>query len=240
MFFLPLLFSSLLLAPSIASAEEATHQTVTIHHRVLPFSSSSSSTPPFTPRLKVRLVSPVSSEGLASSLPTSSLEILKDELGVIDVSRDEWYQIALQVEGEGESEWAFTTVKACQLLLPSSSRQDLLTLHFPSSSQTPFHLSYGLYNIPRDGSCPPTLSTIDSRLSATEGFNTTLRLKGSESTQSPILSAPPPLDPTTGRVAIPEVEKSLVQKYWMYAVIPMALFLFLPDQPEEGAAAAAK
>ena len=113
MLFFPLLLSSVLL-PSLALAEELTEQTVTIHHRVLPFASasSSSSLPSFTPRLRVHLTSPTSSDGLSSSLPSSTVELVGDEMGVIDSSRDEWYQIALEVDGQGPSEWAFTTVKA--------------------------------------------------------------------------------------------------------------------------------
>lgn len=69
----------------------------------------------------------------------------------------------------------------CHLLLPPAKRQDLLTLHFPGSSPQPYHFSYAIYNLPRDGSCPAAkLPHRHARLGATAAFNTTVRVRTSE------------------------------------------------------------
>ncbi|CDZ96724.1 hypothetical protein [Phaffia rhodozyma] len=205
--------------------------TLTIHHRLL----SPSAPAPFVPRLEVQLKDLTlvqSVQDLSSGHP----------LGPVDLGRDIYYQVAIQRAGQPETDWSITSVKACHLL-PSTGRKETFELSVPFSGgdETSIQLSYSLSGISRDGSCPPvTPGSVVSSTSPTDGFETNVQVVKAGSPTPLILASPVKLDAATGQAEVPPVEKTLIQKYWIYAVIPLAVLLLMPETEAERAAAAKK
>ncbi|WWC61596.1 uncharacterized protein I303_104180 [Kwoniella dejecticola CBS 10117] len=202
-----------------------------LHHRFLPHPSPQSP-PTYLPLGNFNVLDDSPHSSAIALLPSEGVE--NTSIGGQSDDGKGWYQFAVQLgEHDTPEEWLMTSTRSCYL----ASSPPKIEIHLSSSS------------IPSSISILPT-STDGCSFNNTTTQSVTLPLltelvvefpKSSYRTISPNLAPPPTVDPSTGSPAPPEVEKSFMQKYWMY-IVGLALFFAVqmgPDEPK-GATPAAK
>ncbi|KAF8605470.1 hypothetical protein BDV93DRAFT_521776 [Ceratobasidium sp. AG-I] len=210
------LLSLVLLALS-AVANDAVHTDlaptpVHVHHRVhLPGQAPA----PFTPKGTVLLTPNGPSYAPAAAF--------RDELTTWAASNNPHarYEVALETE-ESPDTWPRSSVKLCYV---TAAKDEYFTMH-KSVSGDVFALDYHLSSVPKDGACPSAPASLFIA-------STDIILKSPSPAFSPRLKTPPPLG-ADGQTIKPVVEKSFIQKYWMYIVPVLILLLVMPGGPEEG------
>ncbi|TFK55906.1 hypothetical protein OE88DRAFT_1652428 [Heliocybe sulcata] len=221
MFFLRLLLPSLLVSSAVAdSASRLFHR---VHHASLQ--------PPLAFSERGSLLVANSIAALEQS-ETYAVD-LAEFASVLEEHPDAMYQVAMEREGDkDETHWDISSVKACHLPHTTS---ETIVLHISPYDRKPFSLDYFVSPIPRDGSCPKTKASAGSSSSiAFRPFgNVTVLLREASSPPRPELRTPPPLTPQ-GEPVKPPVEKSFVQKYWIYIVALLLALLIAPGGSDEG------
>ncbi|KAF9057687.1 hypothetical protein BJ165DRAFT_1422473 [Panaeolus papilionaceus] len=205
----------------------AVSATISLHHRI------------FHPNLPALSYLPRGTIDLASGQPVLTPEDDLPEhfagfieaLQGIEKPENTLYQVALEHEGDSaEALWDFSSVQVCYL---AEAAAQTVVLHSPpSSTSNPFALDYFLSPINHDGSCPSNVSGFPvSAASSLESFsktistiNTTVLLRSPKVPPSPELRLPPQIS-AEGEVVKPPPEKSFIQKYWMYMVAVLLVFL---------------
>ncbi|EPQ59407.1 hypothetical protein GLOTRDRAFT_109672 [Gloeophyllum trabeum ATCC 11539] len=158
---------------------------------------------------------------------------LEEFASVLQQYPDALYQVAMDRAGEkDEARWDVSSVKACHL--PRATAESIV-LHLSPYDGKPFTLDYFVSPIPHDGSCPTPKKTAGSQSSfaLTPLNNVTILLRSPTSPPRPELRAPPPLTPQ-GEPVKPPVEKSFIQKYWIYVAALLVALLIAPSPAEEG------
>ncbi|KAG9121515.1 hypothetical protein FRC07_002486 [Ceratobasidium sp. 392] len=136
-------------------------------------------------------------------------------------SPDALYEVALQTDGS-PNDWPRASTKLCYV---TAAKEELLTMHRTRSGDV-FAIDYHLSSVPSNGACPS--EPVPLYIASTD-----VQLKSPSPPFSPRLRTPPPLAPD-GQPIKPVVEKSFIQKYWMYIVPALIILLVLPAGPEEG------
>ncbi|KZT19269.1 hypothetical protein NEOLEDRAFT_1183517 [Neolentinus lepideus HHB14362 ss-1] len=152
---------------------------------------------------------------------------------VLEEYPDALYQIAMEREGDkDETHWDISSVRACHL--PHTTAETFI-LHLSPYDHKPFSLDYFVSPIPHDGSCPKTKAStgFEPSVAFRPFANGTVLLREPISPPSPELRTPPPLTPQ-GEPVKPPVEKSFVQKYWIYIVALLLALLIAPGGADEG------
>jgi len=148
------------------------------------------------------------------------------------------YQVALERPGFREEDWTFTSTKACFLTTRVADSIAVIL----NRDGTPMSLNYDILGTASNGACPNSHthaknSHAHSRASQSAIFtNTTVSLTRPHQPPLPILKAPPLMTPD-GKPVVPPPEKSLIQKYWIYAV-PVLMLLLLAPEEDPGASRA--
>ncbi|KAI0045318.1 hypothetical protein FA95DRAFT_1607819 [Auriscalpium vulgare] len=164
--------------------------------------------------------------GLFSVEPSPSADTLFAQTAH-DVSHA-LYQLALAptADADPDAPWLISSVRACHL---SHLPAEHIVLHLPAPGSPPTALDYFLVPVPDDGACPPHTPA----LAAPRNLSVSVALP----THPPLpdLRVPPPVT-TEGDPAEPVVEKSFIQKYWLYIVLALGAMLLAPG-PDDSAAA---
>ncbi|KAJ7228533.1 hypothetical protein GGX14DRAFT_613420 [Mycena pura] len=184
---------------------------------------------PFTPRGTLH----VPANGHASFEPSPSLSQdltqLSDELQTV---KGALYQVALELDGAAQpGQWdAVSAVKVC--LLHEATSENFI-LHTTRGGR-PYALDYFVAPTPHNGACPKKSKAPAPLLSFARNagsLNSTVEIRSSRTPPLPELRAPPPLSPQ-GETVVPEPEKTLFQKYWLYGAA-ILIALMLSGGPEE-------
>jgi len=194
-------------------------QEYTLYHRI--FDPSLGSPPPFTPRGTISL--PSSSSSDATLVPHQGSA---PSFATLYAEPHTLYQVALERPGdESEEDWSLASAKACHLSSTTSDRISLLL----GADDVPYGVDYHLFGVPRTGACPVSIRSGSAAIT-----NTTIALKRPIALPTVALRVPPPLTPE-GQPVVPPPEKSLFQKYWIYG-IPIILIFLMTAGDEEPAA----
>ncbi|KAG8935532.1 hypothetical protein FRC02_007676 [Tulasnella sp. 418] len=197
----------LLLFSGVASA--ATYR---LHHRIL--DPDAQLAPSFAPRATVDV-----SNGVPIFNPDSE--------GVLSLQNNldrSWYQIALEHPSHKHSnDWFIQSVRACHAL---GNKADLILLH-SASSEDVFGFDYFVQPLAHDGSCASNARVEPSQVAF---GNTTVAWKSVTIESTVALRTPPRLS-EKGEPIQPPPEPTFFQKYWMWIVGFMILFLAVAPDP---------
>ncbi|KAJ7068399.1 hypothetical protein C8F01DRAFT_1335999 [Mycena amicta] len=165
----------------------------------------------FTPRgtLHVPETGPASFEPSPSL--TQDLTQLSDQLQTV---KGTLYQVALELEDASPGQWDLVSaVKVCHLHQATAEKFILQT----TRAGQPYALDYFVAPTPHDGACPKKVKTplLAFAHNVAAGLNTTVELRAPHAPSSPPLRVPPPLT-AEGQPIVPEPEKTLFQKYWVW------------------------
>jgi len=197
-----------------------------LHHRV---TDPSLPVLPFLKRADVALAQTNPADFAATVLQDdvdTFVDLLKDSADLSSA----YYQVALETPTKSDqSDWAFSTVKACHLQNADSQT----FVFYLSADSEPYAIDYFVSPINHNGSCPTPQLTSAEIMPRLQRLNTTFLFRGPSAPPLPELRAPPQLSPE-GEVVQPIPEKTFLQKYWIYMAALAVVVLFGGGAPEEG------